>query len=163
MEKNDELINWLGYVDSLMVKDSESAIDVSRIISLNNTKYYMDQMDTNRYIIHFPSDIRFDIEYRATKELISNVNVYDETVEDMFLNWSLIYTELINEKTKYEALNKYKKYLLQVALFNIDYLVSQIEDKKEREKVVNMIPGYMLELMEDYVYARRRKKEKQER
>lgn len=81
----------------------------------------------------------------------------------MFLNWSLIYTELINEKTKYEALNKYKKYLLQVALFNIDYLVSQIKDKKEREKIVNMIPGYMLELMEDYVYARRRKKEKQER
>ena len=75
----------------------------------------------------------------------------------------IIYTGLINEKTKYEALNKYKKYLLQVALFNIDYLVSQIEDKKEREKVVNMIPGYMLELMEDYVYARRRKKEKQER
>ena len=81
----------------------------------------------------------------------------------MFLNWNLIYTELINEKTKYEALNKYKKYLLQVALFNIDYLVSQIKDKKEREKIVNMIPGYMLELMEDYVYARRRKKEKQER
>lgn len=78
----------------------------------------------------------------------------------MFLNWSLIYTELINEKTKYEALNKYKKYLLQVALFNIDYLVSQIKDKKEREKIVNMIPGYMLELMEDFVYARRRKKEK---
>ena len=40
MEKNEELINWLGYVDSLMVKDSETAIDVSRIISLNNTKYY---------------------------------------------------------------------------------------------------------------------------
>ena len=37
MEKNEELINWLGYVDSLMVKDSETAIDVSRIISLNNT------------------------------------------------------------------------------------------------------------------------------
>ena len=109
MEKNEELINWLGYVDSLMVKDSETAIDVSRIISLNNTKYYMDQMDTNRYIIHFPSDIVFDIINRATKELVSNVNVYDETVEDMFLNWSLIYTELINEKTKYEALNKYKK------------------------------------------------------
>ena len=34
MEKNEELINWLGYVDSLMVKDSETAIDVSRIISL---------------------------------------------------------------------------------------------------------------------------------
>ena len=131
MEKNEELINWLGYVDSLMVKDSETAIDVSRIISLNNTKYYMDQMDTNRYIIHFPSDIVFDINNRATKELISNVNVYDETVEDMFLNWSLI-----------------------------DYLVSQIKDKKEREKIVNMIPGYMLELMEDFVYARRRKKEK---
>ena len=45
MEKNEELINWLGYVDSLMVKDSETAIDVSRIISLNNTKYYMDQID----------------------------------------------------------------------------------------------------------------------
>ena len=34
------------------------------------------------------------------------------------------------------------------------------KDKKEREKIVNMIPGYMLELMEDFVYARRRKKEK---
>ena len=36
----------------------------------------------------------------------------------------------------------------------------KIKDKKEREKIVNMIPGYMLELMEDFVYARRRKKEK---
>lgn len=151
----DELLNWVGYLDSLMKNDETTSIDVSRIVALNNTSYALKKLENKNYFIHFPEDIKFDIENKSNDDLISYVNVYDESNEDIFLNWSLIYTELIDEKKSRETLNKYKKYFIEVACANIEDLFKKLPEKN-KESTISKIPSYILEIMED-CYGRKQR------